>query len=222
MSLFVRSDNSDESPLYKSVIGLTSFNNAQGSKPLLIVGLGNVGREYDGTRHNIGFSVVDNFAIKQKFDKWSNKKDLHCQQSNGVVGSRKVILCKPTTLMNNSGRAVQAMQNFYKIDKAETIVIHDELDINFGQIRTRIGGSPAGHNGIKSIIENCSEDFGRVRIGIGPKRPAQIDSSDYVLSKFSKTQEKDLPVLLQETNAILSEHCFSTDPLPSETRSFII
>lgn len=222
MSLFVRSDNSDKSPLYKTVVGLTSFNNSQNSRPLLIIGLGNVGQYYDGTRHNIGFSVVDHFAIKQKFDSWTNKKDLHAAQASGVVGSRKVILCKPTTLMNDSGRAVQAMQHFYKFDNSDTLVVYDDLDINYGQIRTRIGGGAAGHNGIKSITGHCGEDFGRVRIGIGPKRPAQIDSSDFVLSKFSKTQEKDLSLLLQETNAILSEHCFSTDPLPSETRSFII
>lgn len=222
MSLFVRADNSDELPLYKTVTGINSFSNAQTNKPLLIIGLGNIGKEYDNTRHNIGFAVVDNFAIKQKFDKWQTKKDLHCQQASGLVGGRKIILCKPTTLMNLSGKSVQAVQHFYKIDNQNTIVIHDELDINFGQIRTRIGGSAAGHNGVKSIIENCGEDFGRVRIGIGPKRPAQIDSSDFVLSRFSKSQEKDIPLLLQESNSILSEQSFSPNPLPSETRSFIL
>lgn len=222
MSLFVRRDNSDEAPLYKTVLGLNSFNNAQGSQPLLIVGLGNIGKEYEGTRHNIGFDTVDYFAVKQNLEKWTAKKDLHCQQASGVVGNKRVIACKPTTLMNDSGKAVQAMQRFYKIDNANTVVIHDELDINFGQIRTRIGGGPAGHNGVKSIIENIGEDFGRVRIGIGPKKPTQIDSSDFVLGGFNKAQQKNLPLLRQEINALLSEHCFSNSPLPAETRRFII
>ncbi|MBW3569083.1 aminoacyl-tRNA hydrolase [Candidatus Parcubacteria bacterium] len=226
MSLFVRRESSDEAPLYKTVATSRLYNNAQGSELLLIVGLGNIGKEYVGTRHNIGFEIVEHFAKKQNFESWANKKDLHSQQAIGNVGNKKVILCKPTTFMNESGRAVQAVQHFYKIDNANTIVVHDELDIVFGQIRTRIGGGAAGHNGIKSIIANIGEGFGRVRVGIGPKsagqQTEQVDSSDFVLSRFSKTQEKHLPLLLQEANAILSEHCFSNDPLPAETRSFII
>lgn len=222
MSLFQRRNASDEKPLYQTVDNMDVFSNALTNKPLLLVGLGNIGKEYEDTRHNIGFAIIDHFVKKNSLEKWILKKDFFCHLSTGVVGKRKVILCKPTTLMNNSGQAVSAVQKFYKIANADTVVIHDELDIDFGQIRTRIGGGTAGHNGVKSIVSRCGEEFGRIRVGIGPKTPAQIDSSDFVLARFSKDQEKELPSLLAESNSILSEHCFSTTQLSAETRSFIL
>jgi PTH1 family peptidyl-tRNA hydrolase len=212
MGLFQRQAISNSQPLY--IVGE--------QKTLLIIGLGNVGKEYDGTRHNIGFAVLDHFAEKQRFDGWVVKKQLHCTQAAHIIGNTRVIICKPTTLMNASGQAVRALQRFYRVDNASTLVVHDELDVEFGQIRTRVGGGAAGHNGIKSLITHVGEDFARVRIGIGPKTPEQIDSADFVLAKFDKKQEKSLPLLLQETNAILSEYAHSAGILPVETRSFII
>ncbi len=189
---------------------------------LLIVGLGNPGKEYDQTRHNIGFEVLDNFARKQGFDNWILKKDLHSMQAKGTIGSSRVILCKPTTFMNESGRAVKEMQHFYKIDNARTIVVYDELDIDFGHLRTRIGGSAAGHNGVKSVTSACGEDYRRLRIGIGPKKPKQMDTSDFVLAKFDKKQMDHMPELLQETNAVLSEYAHASGELVAETRNFIV
>lgn len=191
-------------------------------KTLLIVGLGNPGKEYEETRHNIGFNVIDNFARKQDFPEWIVKKDLRCMVTSYQLRENKVILVKPTTYMNNSGVAVQAVQRFYRIDNSKTLVVHDELDIDFGSIRTRFGGKPAGHNGIKSVIEHCGEDFGRVRIGVGPKKPAQIASEDFVLGKFSKEERGNLKLLLQEADSILSEYAYSSGELPAETRSFIL
>lgn len=192
------------------------------NRTILIVGLGNPGKEYDGTRHNIGFAVLDNFAKKQGFDNWILKKDMHGAQASHTIGNTRVILCKPTTFMNESGRAVKATQHFYKIENSETLVVYDELDIAFGQIRTRVGGSDAGHNGVKSVTTACGEAYGRVRIGIGPKKPQQMDTADFVLAPFSKPQQKQMPELMQETNAILSEYAYSPDKLLAETRSFII
>lgn len=189
---------------------------------LLIIGLGNIGKEYEGTRHNIGFGVIDNFADKQGFEDWIAKKDLKCVITSHKMGDSKVILVKPTTYMNNSGVAVQAIQRFYRLDNSKTLVVHDELDIGFGSIRTRIGGKSAGHNGIKSIISHCGEDFGRVRIGVGPKKPARMASEDFVLAKFSKEQAGHLKLLFQETNSILSEYAYGRGELPSETRNFIV
>lgn len=188
----------------------------------LIVGLGNIGKEYAGTRHNIGFDVVDHFASKQDFPDWINKKDLKCALTNNKVGNNKIILAKPTTYMNLSGEAVQAVQHFYRIENNRTLVVHDELDIDFGSIRTRVGGKSAGHNGIKAVIQHCDEDFGRVRIGVGPKKPAQIPSEDFVLKKFSKEQKDNLKLLLQEANSILSEYAYGKGELPAETRNFLI
>lgn len=124
--------------------------------------------------------------------------------------------------MNLSGEAVLAVMQFYKIPASQVVVVHDELDINFGIIRTRIGGAAAGHNGIKSIMQHLGEDFGRVRIGIGPKIPDTIDSSDFVLAKFTSDEQKQLPPLTQEISAIISEYIFGDGQLLIESRNFII
>lgn len=191
------------------------------NKTVLIVGLGNPGQEYQGTRHNIGFLCMDELAKANNFDPWINKKDLKCQMTRGQVGETHVILCKPTTFMNLSGEAAAAMINFYKIAPGSVVAVYDEIDIPFGQIRTRLGGSSAGHNGVKSLIQHLGEQFGRVRVGIGPKTPEQMDSADFVLAKFSSQQQAQLKNLTQETNAVLSEY-FYGGQLPHETRSFIV
>lgn len=189
---------------------------------LLIVGLGNPGKEYDGTRHNIGFEALDAFTAANDFDPWVNKKDLKCEMANGRVGDSRVIAVKPTTFMNLSGEAVQAVAHFYKIAPDKIVVVHDELDINFGQIRLRIGGSDAGHNGLKSLIQHLGQDFGRIRVGIGPKQPEKMDSADFVLARFAPDQQDHLKELLRETTAILSEYAFSGGQLLQETRSFLV
>lgn len=191
------------------------------NKTTLIVGLGNIGKHYDGTRHNVGFAVADEFVRKNDLGGWTEKKDLKCHLASGQLGETRVMVIKPTTLMNLSGEAVLAVSQFYKIPPVNIVVVHDELDINFGQIRTRIGGSSAGHNGIKSVTKLVGdENYGRVRVGIGPKKPAQMDSADFVLQKFSDKESKDMPALLQEATAVLSEYVYGGQ-LATETRSFI-
>ena len=190
------------------------------NKTLLIVGLGNPGEEYAGTRHNIGFACVDEFARKNDFQGWMSKKDLRCELAQTTLGDTRVILCKPQTFMNLSGEAVQAVQHFYKLNNTQTVVVHDELDINFGQIRMRVGGSAAGNNGVKSVSQQIGEDYGRVRIGIGPKKPEQMDTADFVLQDFSKAEQAKLPALLREVSALLSEYAYGS-PVTAETRSFL-
>ncbi len=189
-------------------------------KTMLIVGLGNIGAEYDGTRHNIGFACVDEFARKNDFSAWVNKTDLKCQITQATIGETRVILCKPTTFMNLSGEAVQAIAHFYKIQLDKIIVVHDEIDVNFGQIRLRLGGGSAGHNGIKSVSKAVGEGYGRIRVGIGPKTPEQIDSADFVLQKFSSQETDAIPMLKREVAAALSELAYGS-PLSPETRSFL-
>lgn len=189
---------------------------------ILIVGLGNPGAEYQLTRHNLGFMCADNFVSSSDgFDPWTVKKDLKCQLAQGRMGQSRVFVIKPTTFMNLSGEAVQAVQSFYKIAPENIVVLHDELDLNWGQIRTRQSGSAAGHNGLKSIIQYLGENFGRVRIGIGPKKPAAIDGADFVLQKLSDREQADLPGLYREVNALLNEYIYSAQ-LPNDTRSFLI
>jgi len=192
------------------------------NKTILIVGLGNIGKEYDGTRHNIGFACLDAFAQANEFDPWIHQKNLKSHIASATLGDTRTIIMKPTTFMNLSGEAVQAVMYFYKVPADKVVVVHDELDINFGHIRTRNGGGSAGHNGLKSVIGLVGEDFGRVRIGIGPKEPAQMDSADFVLASFSKAQQADMKNLTREVNAILSEYAFGDGHLQEETRSFLI
>lgn len=193
------------------------------NKTLLIVGLGNLGKAYDGTRHNIGFAVADNFVNKNSdLSNWVEKKDLKCQLASGRIGECRIVVVKPITMMNLSGEAVQLTANFYKIPTPQILVIHDDLDINFGQIRTRTGGASAGHNGVKSVTQTIGENYGRMRVGIGPKEPSQIDSADFVLAKFAAKEKEQLPNLLIESNAILSEYTFGAGQLNADTRNFIV
>lgn len=212
MSLFVRrGSDTQEQPLY----------NTTHERTILVVGLGNIGKKYDGTRHNIGFACVDNFAEQHNFPAWIEKKDLHAHLTKQVVGGTQVILIKPTTFMNESGQAVSAVQRYYRLPNSDTIAVHDEIDINFGQIRARVGGSAAGNNGVKSLIQHCGEDFGRIRIGVRNDLLEKMDSADFVLAKFNKEEQASLPELCREVSAMLSEYTASHE-LPHDTRNFLI
>ena len=204
-------------PEYGSRINFTTYGK---QKTLLIVGLGNPGTEYDGTRHNVGFACLDEFARLNDFGAWVNKTDMKCLSAVRQVSDTRVILCKPTTFMNLSGEAVQAIAHFYKVGLENIIVVHDELDVSFGQVRARSGGSSAGHNGVKSVTKHLGEAYGRIRVGIGPKVPEQIDSADFVLQKFSTKEQASLPKLTREVAAMLSEYAYGA-PLTPETRSFL-
>ena len=174
-------------------------------KTMLIVGLGNPGKEHAAQRHNIGFMAVDRFHEAHDFSNWTMKKDLQAMESSGQIASTKIILIKPTTFMNNSGEAVQKIQKFYRIYNGDTIVIYDDIDVNFGTIRTRIGGGSAGHNGIKSLSQHIGEDYGRVRVGIGPKTHEKMDSADFVLQDFNVKEQEAIPKILKEVASLLDE-----------------
>jgi PTH1 family peptidyl-tRNA hydrolase len=189
-------------------------------KTVLIIGLGNPGKEYGGTRHNIGFEVLDEFAKKNNFPGWIAKKDLKCQLTSQNLGENRVILCKPTTFMNNSGEAAQAVQRFYRVYNENTLAVYDELAISFGQLRTRMGGSYAGHNGVKSLIQHIGDDFGRLRIGVGSDLAKKADAADFVLGKFGKTEQGALPQIIREAGALITEYIFSGQ-LPHETRTVL-
>ena len=211
MGLFQKKpDVSSSAPLY--TLGA--------NKTVLIIGLGNPGKQYEGTRHNIGFAVVDKFAADNNFPGWINKKDLNCQLAMANMGESRVILIKPTTFMNNSGQAAQAVQHFYKIYNPSTLAVYDELAIPFGSLRTRLGGTDAGHNGVKSLIQHIGGDFGRLRIGIGSQVSAKAEASDFVLGKFSKEEQAALPAIIKEAGVVITEYTFSGQ-LPHETRTII-
>jgi PTH1 family peptidyl-tRNA hydrolase len=211
MGLFVKKNEmGTNAPLYT-----TGAN-----KTIIVVGLGNVGKDYQGTRHNIGFACLDYYAEQQNFAPWVTKKDLKAQVTISNIAGTRTVLVKPTTFMNLSGDAVQAVAHFYKVSSTDILVVHDELAIEFNKIRTSIDGSAAGHNGIKSIIATLGEQFGRVRIGVGPKKPAALDSADFVLATFTVTQQKSMPYIVKEVASIISDFSASGS-LYVETRSVL-
>jgi peptidyl-tRNA hydrolase, PTH1 family len=188
------------------------------NKTILIIGLGNPGKEYAGSRHDIGFEILDEFAAKNDFPGWVAKKDLKAQISIHNLGENRVILCKPATFMNNSGEAAQAVQRFYRVYNQNTLAVYDELAIPFGSLRTRLGGSDAGHNGVKSLIQHIGDDFGRLRVGVGSEVSAKAAAADFVLGKFTKKEKASLPLIIREAAAITTEYIFGGQ-LPHDTRT---
>ncbi len=160
----------------------------------LVAGLGNIGEKYTWTRHNVGFMVVDKWAIQNDITFKENKK-LLCNLVKFKKGSEDIILIKPTTYMNLSGDAISSVMSYYKIAVEDLLVIYDDLSIELGKIRFRPDGSDGGHNGIKSIIKSLgTANFARLKVGIGPQPP--IPAEDFVLQNFYKSQLDQLkPVL---------------------------
>lgn len=194
-----------------------SFN----MKTVLIVGLGNPGTEYKQTRHNIGFAVIDDFAAKNEFPPFIKHVKFKGQTSEKTLGQTKVILLKPSTFMNESGQSVQSVASYHKIPPSEITTVYDELSIPFGQIRMRVGGQSAGHNGVKSLIQHIGTEFGRVRLGIRNDITSKADSSDFVLGKFSKEEQSHMQALINEANAVLTEFIYG-NKLPHDTRSIVL
>ena len=154
---------------------------------LLLVGLGNPGSDYAGNRHNVGFMAVDTIHRQHGFAPYRSK--FEGEVADGTLAGEKVLLLKPSTYMNESGRAVAQAARFYKIDPTDIVVFHDELDLEPGKIRMKKGGGLAGHNGLKSIAAHLGQDFRRVRIGIG--HPGHKDRvTGHVLKDFSKAEQE--------------------------------
>ena len=154
---------------------------------LLFVGLGNPTPNSENNRHNIGFKIID--AINQKFGLSKQKPKFKGLLTTGTISGKKIYAIKPLTFMNNSGVCIRELIEYFKIDAEDVIVFHDDLDIDFGKIKTKFGGSSAGHNGIASIDKFIGKDYSRVRIGIGqPKNNVEV--ADHVLEDFND-EEKD-------------------------------
>lgn len=156
---------------------------------LLFVGLGNPTPNSQDNRHNIGFKVVD--AINQKFRLSKQKPKFKGLLTTGNIGEKKIYAIKPLTFMNNSGICIRELLEYFKIEAEDVIVFHDDLDVEFGKIKVKFGGSSAGHNGIASIDKFIGKDYSRVRIGIG-KPENKVSASDYVLNDFTEDEQKHL------------------------------
>jgi peptidyl-tRNA hydrolase, PTH1 family len=163
----------------------------------LVVGLGNPGSEYERTRHNLGFMVVDELASRTSAT--PPKAKLGAEVREGKLGDQRLLLCKPMEYMNLSGEAVGRVAGFWKIPASQLVVVYDDLDLSFGQLRLSGGGGHGGHNGMRSIIGTMGRDFFRVRVGIG--RPRQVeDASRRVLGGFSKDEQQELPIVVGEAS----------------------
>ena len=157
---------------------------------IAIIGLGNPGREYNWTRHNIGFEVVGKLAYDNDIN--MNKEKYKAIVGEGRIGNEKVLLIQPLTYMNLSGDSVREFVNFYKLSPEQLIVIYDDISLSPGQIRIRKKGSAGGHNGIKNIIAHLgTQVFPRIKVGVGEK-PKKYDLADYVLSHFTKAERKEM------------------------------
>jgi len=156
----------------------------------IVIGLGNPGPEYEKTRHNVGFMVVERLAQAQEIS--LNKKSRLVRWGEGIIAQDKAVMAKPLTYMNNSGLAAKELLRAYEVDPEQLIVVYDDLDLEPGQIRIRMNGGSGGHKGIKSIMAQIANDnFIRVRIGIG--RPSgRQDPADYVLSPFGKREWEEI------------------------------
>ena len=156
----------------------------------LIVGLGNPGAEYAGTRHNVGFMTVDAIAEEYGFGTWREKFDGLIAE--GKIADEKVYLLKPQTYMNLSGNSVVKAALFYKILPQNIVVIHDDMDLDITQMKAKIGGGTGGHNGLKSIDAHITNGYNRIRLGVGRPKGAGQDAVNHVLSGFSKEERQNL------------------------------
>lgn len=167
------------------------------AEPLLVVGLGNPGPQYARTRHNLGFMVADLLAARIGAQFRVHKRS-GAEVVTGRLGHRPVVLAKPRTYMNESGRQVGPLANFYSVVPGDVIVIHDELDIDFGRIRLKLGGGEGGHNGLRSVANALgTKNFQRVRIGVG-RPPGRKDPAAFVLETFSSTERTEIPTICEQ------------------------
>ncbi len=165
----------------------------------LLVGLGNIGKEYEQTRHNFGFLLLDQIIDDHDFQPQGKK--FKSEIFSGEIDGEKIIALKPHTFMNLSGRAVIEAANFYKIPPKNILVFHDEIDLQLGRVKIKTGGGNAGHNGLRSIDESIGRNYVRLRLGVGRSEIQQLQVSDHVLGKFSAAEM----VEVDKTNEKISE-----------------
>jgi PTH1 family peptidyl-tRNA hydrolase len=172
----------------------------------LFVGLGNPGAKYQANRHNIGFMAIDQIARRHGFSPW--RRRFQGETAEGSIGSERIILLRPLTYMNESGRAVQEAANFFKLPLADIVVLHDEIELPPGKLRVKVGGGIAGHNGLRSISAHVGNDYRRVRLGVGHPGVKELVHS-HVLGDFAKADRPWVEALVDaiaDNAALLAEN----------------
>jgi PTH1 family peptidyl-tRNA hydrolase len=185
----------------------------------LVVGLGNPGREYAGTRHNIGFAIVDQLAAKLGCS-FKEKSKFAAEIGEVILDGGRITLAKPQTFMNRSGEAVAAITHWLKIAPGAVLVVVDDADLPLGQLRLRLAGGSGGHNGLRSIIESLggSEEFARLRVGIGRRDPLGVDIANHVLGKFALSERKEAEAAVAE--AVQAVECCLKDGIMAAMNRF--
>ena len=168
---------------------------------LLFVGLGNPTPDSENNRHNVGFKIID--TINKKFSLSKQKPKFKGLLTTGNIEGKKIYAIKPLTFMNNSGICIRELLEYFKIEPENVIVFHDDLDVEFGKIKAKKGGSDAGHNGIASIDKFIGKEYSRVRIGIG-KPESKISVSDYVLDNFDEEEQKKIQEIMENITSCLA------------------
>lgn len=177
----------------------------------VIVGLGNPGSKYENTRHNVGFNVID--CLSEKLHLELDNTKFNAKLGDGKVGQEWILLCKPLTYMNLSGEAVRPLLDYFKIGVEQLLVVYDDLDLPIGKIRLREKGSAGGHNGMKSVIRHLgTEDFKRIRIGIGQPKQKQ-DVTRYVLSSFTPAEKRLINEAVERASAACERWLSTTFPV---------
>ena len=173
---------------------LSAYETIERVTPLLVVGLGNPGPKYAGTRHNIGFDVADELA-GELMSSFSVHKKTNTEVAEGIAGDRKIICAKPRSYMNLSGGPIKALAQYFHLSAADIFVIHDELELDFGTIKLRKGGGDHGHNGLRSTTKSLgTKDYQRLSIGIG-RPPGRMDPASFVLKPWAKQEKAEIPIL---------------------------
>lgn len=172
----------------------------------LIIGLGNPGKAYLKTWHNIGFLAIDQLVSAFNLADFKIEKKFKAEVSSGQLGQEKIILAKPQTFMNNSGEAVEALAKYYKIKTSDIIVIHDDIDLPLNRIKITKDASAGGHNGIKSIIQHLgTQNFMRIKIGVATPKKEKLGSTNYVLTKIGLLQTGKIKEILKKTTSAIEE-----------------
>ncbi|MGB3008741.1 MAG: aminoacyl-tRNA hydrolase [Candidatus Saccharimonadales bacterium] len=170
----------------------------------LIIGLGNPEEKYRNTRHNVGFLTLSRYSAKKSVT-FQPKTKFNACIAELTVADEKIILAKPTTYYNLSGEAARALRDFYKIQSKDILILHDELMLPFGTIRTRIGGNDAGNNGIKSINDHIGQETSRIRIGVSNENRDRINDADFVLGAFSQSEAQELDTMQPHIDCIIDD-----------------
>ena len=172
----------------------------------LIAGFGNPGEKYERTRHNVGFMAADAIAANFQFPIFNSQSKFNADITEGTIGEKRIVLAKPQTFMNNSGVALKALAQFYKLTPADIIVIHDEIDLPVGTVKVSTASGSAGHKGVESVIENLgTNEFTRIRVGIQPHEGKPNNVEDFVLKRFTAEEEEEIAQAIQDASQKLTD-----------------